>query len=94
MLLPLLLLLLLRLLLAGGVLSPPLNDHSRNTTVEGDEGLVPSRSEPPDGSAVSGSPPAASAATPTSLAASGEVDLPRHFEVVIVVQCMIPTTWN
>ena len=66
LLLPLLLLqLLLLLLLAGRILSLPLNDTPRDTTVEGDEGLVPSRSEPSAGSGVSGFPPAASAASPT-----------------------------
>ena len=56
LLLPVLLflLLLLLLLLAGGILSPPQNDPPRDTTVEGDEGLVPSRSEPLAGSDVSG----------------------------------------
>ena len=68
-LLRLLLLPLLRLLLVlllGGILSPPPNEPQRDTTVEGDEGLLPSWNRVPVGLVVSGS---LLAATSTSLAA-------------------------
>ena len=80
-LLQLLLLPLLRLLLVlllGGILSLPPNEPPRDTTVEGDEGLLPPRNGVPVGLVVSGSLPAATS-TPWQLPSRPPISLQgRH----------------